>query len=157
MVRRLPSATGCDADLVVLPSPLDVPGGGVCVGSFHPGQNTIAVALLPNPYETIGTLLHEVAHFAANPRHKRHHGYSWRWQYRGLAEDLLGRGKLLPLASYRRQCHADLGRWFSRQGALDVLVVVALTEARAHVQISPEQVTAVVGRRRLRARVQIPH
>lgn len=157
MLRRFPAAYGCDAELVVLPAVVEIGDGVSCYGSFHPIKNIISVALLDNPYETLGTLFHEIAHAASNPRHRRHHGYSWRRQYSDLFEQVTGVA-LLPLATgYRRKAHAELGVRPSRMTALDILCVVTLTGLRPYVEVGPERVRLVVpGHKRFATQVQIP-
>jgi hypothetical protein len=121
VICRLPAAWNCDAELVVHPVE---PGDDVMLGSYDKVRHRLTVAITPNPYEDLATLLHEVAHAAQIQRHARAHGYSWRRAFAALAGEFLG-GDVMPLARQVRQQHG-----LSRRVALDMAVVRLVTLAR---------------------------
>lgn len=154
VVRRLEASWGCDAELVVFSEPIDEPSGTTWYGAYHVGKNVLSVAVTPSPWDSLATILHEVAHFAANPRHRRHHGYSWRRCYAEIVKELAGID-ILPLASkYRRDCRTHGTTNVSRTSALDVVVTRLLTEARPKILIRPGLVSAVIRGKRHRVAVR---
>lgn len=88
VVCGLPAARGCDARLEVVEA--IERDGFMWYGEYDDVGNVIRCAESGNGIDALATLLHEVAHFAQNPRHRRDHGYSWRRAFVALCAELTG-------------------------------------------------------------------
>lgn len=146
IVRHMPEAWGCDAELRVIEEVQELDDYAL-FGSYDPGANVITVAVVGDPYETLATLIHEIAHYAANPRHQRHHGYSWRRCYVELVRAITGVDPLPVAREYRSHRPTTT----SKQAALDVGAHEALTRSWHRIRIENGRVTAtrwehVIGR-----------
>lgn len=119
VICALPASMGCDATLV-LNRASDVDADGyVLHGMFQwldETRSRITCTLDRDVIESVGTLVHEVAHFAQNQRHAKAHGYSWRRAVRAICADLTGTDPLALATEIRRQ------HKFSRREALDTAV-----------------------------------
>ncbi len=121
VIRRLSGAAGCDAKLVIVP---DIDKDQV--GEYNNETNTITVALTPDPYDVIGTILHEVAHYATR-QWSRPHGYRWRQSFTSLTEEFVGTSPCSLYRVARKRLWKETGIHQSRQLALDIAVVDLLS------------------------------
>ena len=149
VIRRLPAAKGCDAELVVTKA-IDAEGDDIR-GSYDPGRKRITVYVDPSPYENLATLVHETAHAAQYHRHHRHHGYSWRRTFVRLAKQLT-EVDISPLATailkdIRAGRYGNLEA--SRERALDLACIWVFSRALPTVHFRPRgiggRITAQVG------------
>jgi hypothetical protein len=147
VLRSLPSAHMVRCSVTLDPPP-ETDDAGTIYGTYDERYQTIAVCALPNPYEVLGTLMHEMAHAMGNQRHRRHHGYSWRRAFSRLTEELVGIDPL-PVAEEMRDFGTDQGvRHAGRQAALDWAVIHLLTEQRVRlVMVTAREAAAVAGGR----------
>jgi len=145
VLRTLPSARGLKSDLWVLEQPPQEADAEV-FGHYDDRDRSITVYVVPNDYEMVATLLHEMAHALGNLRHRRHHGYSWRRKFAELAWELLGMDPL-PVADQFRKIGPDNGKKNpSRQSALDGAVLALLIEQRVRLVLyTRSRVVAVAG------------
>lgn len=119
VVADLPAARGCDARLVVVEKILI--DGELMFGIFDIEENEITVAISDTPEVMLSTLIHEVAHVASNPRHRRFHGYSWRRTFGQLLAELTGIRHAERLADSWRRSPRQRKYRHTRMYALDVL------------------------------------
>ena len=129
IIRALPSAGGCDAKLVLKDSEHLCDRGMALSGEYNPMDNTIILGPDLNPYEVIGTIVHEVAHWSANERrHGRPHGYVWRRIYAKMTEELIGFHPASMAEGIRRAWRMEPGGFYEpKSTALDAAVVALLT------------------------------
>jgi hypothetical protein len=136
VVETVPAARSSHdqpAKLVIVDSPhvIDEDDGGMCVGVYYQLQHKIVIGTSA-PHVMLATLLHEIAHVVANPRHHRHHGYSWRRAMTALMVSTLG---VPPETSERwRMTHGSkITPRPSRRECLDVVAELAAVAAEIRV------------------------
>lgn len=96
-------------------------------GRYRIDTFEIDVAAEANPWDALGTLVHEVAH-ALSPGRVAHGG-AWRAAFAQLMHEFVGTN-LLEGAAEARARFRNGGRRFGLQASLDVACVVALADAR---------------------------
>ena len=149
VVRSLPAAARLSSTLRVYERSDACPDDG----QYDTEHDRIAVAR-DVPHEMLTTLLHEAAHALSNPRHFRHHGYSWRRVYRQLVRELLGEDPWQDAERLRRSVDGVE----SRMDGLDLAVIRALIRVRpVLVEVSPSHVVARCGDSIHRAKRSPPH
>lgn len=145
VICGLSSSYGCDARLTVLPAPIQ-DGDATLHGHISDDRQHITCAL-EEPSEVIGTLVHEVAHFAQNPRHRREHGYSFRRMMIAITEELTGVD-----ISYEVRWLCAHNRGLCRRAALDLACVntILRKDPRLDTWSDPLAVVARMGPRMFR-------
>lgn len=110
VICQLPASWGCDAHLVIDDGPVMLPDGTSVHGTtaMVKGVYTIHVSQEVDHHDSLATLIHEVAHVAANPRHKRHHGYSWRRALAEICRELTGEDPTPRAIDLRRRMRATM-------------------------------------------------
>lgn len=137
VIRSLPAAARLSSTLDVYARSLSRSDDG----QYQTDADRISVAM-DVPHEMLTTLLHESAHALSNPRHFRHHGYSWRRAYRQLVRELLGEDPWEDADRLRRMVNGVK----SRMDGLDLAVLRALIRLRpVLVEVSSERVVARCG------------
>lgn len=153
VIRALPAARGCDAELRVQAKPVETTDPGVLrIGEFEwisdrKGRITVAIG---RPHIMLATLVHEVAHFAQNPRHvRRDHGYSWRRTFVRLCYELTGYDPAADAELFR--LYDERGRWMrpklrpTRADALDEAVERTVAEAEPMLRRASDKLQAWIG------------
>lgn len=164
VVRGLPAARGCHAELRVQPQPVSTPEPGIVrLGEFQWVNDTRAriTVSIDRPHVMLATLIHEVAHFAQNSRHvRRDHGYSWRRALARLCHDLTGSDPAADAAVSR--CYDERGRALrpklrpTRMEALDEAVERTIAEAQPWLRRDGNDLEAWIGAKRFTVPVVIP-
>lgn len=128
-IRDTPSAYGCDASLVVM----ERSNSMHFHGWFDHPSNRIGIVIDPIPATMLATLVHEVAHWAAESRHKRKHGYRWRRTCAAIAFELTG---VRVGGAAERWRHENRLRWHPRPNRQDALDLTLESVFRA-MRVSP--------------------
>lgn len=156
VVRALPAARGCDADLRVQKAPVTTPEPGIVrLGEFEwvTEQKARITVAIERPHVMLATLIHEVAHFAQNSRHvRRDHGYSWRRALARLCHDLTGYDPAADAELFR--LYDERGRLMrpklrpTRMEALDEAVERTIAEAQPWLRRDGDMLEAWIGQNR---------